>query len=172
MPKTSQNFENGHFSRFFKISKTCVLLPIFYTQLPNFEVLRSKTAVLEPKTYFSRFFRIYSDQQFWEILAIWIQTLSSFYIQFTSMMAQNDQKGSARITFSVNFRFSWIFKLNKRYFGGFTHNFPEISIFDFNTKFSGVEYYKFFYFYHIMLAYSFLNTMVGRTLKLVENGRF
>ena len=105
MPKISQNFENGHFSRFFKISKNMCFLPMFYTQIPNFEVLRSKTAILEPKTYFSGIFRIFSDQQFWEILAIWIQTLSSFYIRFTSIMAQNDQKGGTRITFSVNIRF-------------------------------------------------------------------
>ena len=88
------------------------------------------------------------------------------------MMTQNDQKGSARITFSVNFRFSRVFKLNKRYFGGFTHSFPEISTFDFKTKFSGVKYYNFFYTYHMMIAYLFLNTMMERTLKLVENGRF
>ena len=93
------------FRDFSNFQKTCVFYPYSITQIPNFEVLRSKTAVLEPKTYFSGFFTISSDQQFWEILAIWIKTLSSFCIRFTSIMAQNDQKGGTRITFSVNFRF-------------------------------------------------------------------
>ena len=35
--------------------------------------------------------------------------------------------------------FSSFNKINKSYFGGFTHSFPEISIFDIKTKFSGAE---------------------------------
>ena len=61
--------------------------------------------------------------------------------------------------------FQWIFfrvlQHNKRFFGGFSYNFPEISISDVN--------YKFFYIYHTMIAVLFLNVLVGRILKLVEN---
>ena len=64
-PKTDPNFENGHFSSLFKNFWTMCFVLIFYTHMPNFGVLGSKTAFLEPKTYFFGFSKIsiYSKQE-------------------------------------------------------------------------------------------------------------
>ena len=54
-PKTDPNFENGHFSSLFKNFWTMCFVLIFYTHMPNFGVLGSKTVFLEPKTCFLAF---------------------------------------------------------------------------------------------------------------------
>ena len=65
LPKMDPNFENGHFSSLFKNNWTMCFVLIFYTHMPNFGVLGSKTAFLEPKTCFFGFSKIsiYSKQE-------------------------------------------------------------------------------------------------------------